>query len=229
MLKDIYQNTTMIGSLPHSSPDAALSLLDRYPLTIPAWPQLPKRLFKESMVPQYSEGFPGMQVDEEHKRFRVQRDDGLIDEMTRFYEDVIAENIDAFALSPEYASGFHAFCETLDKNNISLPLVKGQVTGPFTFGLGMNDNDGKALWFDEQYRERIFTIFQRLHGRLEYEGTGIGLAVCKRIVERHGGSISAKSEPGTGSVFSVTLPIRHQKEGRGDEGSKTDHHTLRGG
>lgn len=155
MWKDVYQKTTMIGSLPHTSADSALSLLNKYPLSIPAWPQLPKRSFKELMIPQYSEGFPGIQVDEENKRFWVEKNDSLLDEMTRFYEDMIAEKTGAFAISPEYASGFHLFCEQLNQEKVKLPLVKGQVTGPFTFGLGMNDNEGKAIWFDEQYRDII--------------------------------------------------------------------------
>jgi PAS domain S-box-containing protein len=67
----------------------------------------------------------------------------------------------------------------------------------------------KGIGFDEKYLDRIFTIFQRLHGRQEYEGTGVGLAVCRRIAERHGGSITAKSAPGDGATFSVTLPLKH--------------------
>jgi signal transduction histidine kinase len=71
-----------------------------------------------------------------------------------------------------------------------------------------------GIGFDEKYLDRIFTVFQRLHGRHEYEGTGVGLAVCRRIAERHGGSITAASEPGRGSTFVVTLPTSHEQGDR---------------
>jgi signal transduction histidine kinase len=73
--------------------------------------------------------------------------------------------------------------------------------------------EDNGIGFDEEYAETIFTPFQRLHGRSgQYEGTGMGLAICRKIVERHGGSILAKSTPGTGSSFIVKLPLRQERD-----------------
>ncbi len=79
-------------------------------------------------------------------------------------------------------------------NNEELPFVRVIIA----------DN---GIGLDNEYAERIFEIFQRLHGKSEYQGTGIGLAICKRIATNHGGIIYARGIPGEGSVFTVELPV----------------------
>jgi light-regulated signal transduction histidine kinase (bacteriophytochrome) len=74
--------------------------------------------------------------------------------------------------------------------------------------INVQDN---GIGFDEKYLDRIFILFQRLHSRDEYEGTGMGLAICSKIVQRHGGSITAKSTPGQGATFMVTLPRKQSR------------------
>lgn len=69
--------------------------------------------------------------------------------------------------------------------------------------ISIQDN---GIGFDEKYADRIFKPFQRLHGRSKYEGSGLGLTICKKIVERHNGTISALSKPGVGTTFILTLP-----------------------
>jgi len=84
------------------------------------------------------------------------------------------------------------------------PVVK--VSGKISDGICELTVEDNGIGFEEQYSERIFAVFQRLHGRTEYEGTGVGLAVCRKITDRHGGKISARSKVGEGSTFTVSLP-----------------------
>ncbi|MCE3234407.1 MAG: histidine kinase [Vampirovibrio sp.] len=84
-------------------------------------------------------------------------------------------------------------------------LIKDTLLGYADFAeIRIQDN---GIGFDEKYLDRIFKVFQRLHGHNEYAGTGIGLAICRRITEQHHGSITAISQPNEGTTFIITLPV----------------------
>jgi signal transduction histidine kinase len=75
------------------------------------------------------------------------------------------------------------------------------------YHIAVEDN---GIGFENKYAERIFGVFQRLHGRDKYDGSGIGLAVCRKITERHGGEITASGTPGEGAKFVITLPVKQK-------------------
>lgn len=85
------------------------------------------------------------------------------------------------------------------------PAASGATAGERVCEIQIQD---KGIGFDEKFAEQVFVVFQRLHSREEYEGTGIGLAVCRKITDRHGGAIVAKSAPGQGAGFIITLPVK---------------------
>lgn len=86
-----------------------------------------------------------------------------------------------------------------------ITLEAERAAGPVC-SIRVRDN---GIGFKQEYAEKVFKMFERLHNRTQYGGSGIGLAVCRRIAERHGGSIAATSTIGEGSTFTVDLPVRH--------------------
>jgi light-regulated signal transduction histidine kinase (bacteriophytochrome) len=85
------------------------------------------------------------------------------------------------------------------------PVASGRSAVSQALEISMSDN---GIGFEERHRERIFEPFQRLHSMDDYEGSGIGLAICRKIINRHGGAITAAGHPGEGAVFTFTLPLR---------------------
>jgi methionine synthase II (cobalamin-independent) len=135
---------TIIGSMPHTDPKAACSLIARYLKDIPAWPQLPRRSFLENMYVQYSEGFPGVVVEDD--RIYVDTSKDFQKPLEALYAAYLANDADKYPVSPDYAAGLHAF---LEQPGLSPQAVKGHVTGPLSWGLTVTDENKRAILFNE--------------------------------------------------------------------------------
>lgn len=134
---------TIIGSMPHADPQEACHLLLRYLKTIPAWPQLPNRSAKENMYTQFSEGFPGIVLD--NKRLSIDRSRDLEQGLERLYSAHANNAYEGYVVSRDYAAGLHALLSM----DIPRPLaIKGQVTGPISWGLSVTNGTYYAVYDD---------------------------------------------------------------------------------
>ncbi len=130
-----------------------------------------------------------------------------------------------FRLAPlEDASGDPALLKQVWVNLMSNALKFSAGRDPVVIEVGGRRDGAEAVYwvrdngvgFDGRYAHKLFGVFQRLHGPGEFPGTGVGLAIVKRIVARHGGRVWAESRPGEGAIFSFSLPDAH---GENDEGT----------
>jgi len=136
-----------IGSIPHTDPQAACALvLENFP-QIPTWPQLPRRTFLENMYVQFSEGFPGVVV--EGQRIYVDRGRDLDPDLERLYLAYLANDLSYGSLSADYAAGLAAFPQALSASSQQPAAIKGQVTGPISWGLTVVDQDRRPVLYDD--------------------------------------------------------------------------------
>ncbi len=135
---------TIIGSMPHTDPDKACSLVAHYLKDIPAWPQLPRLSFMENMSVQFSQGFPGVVIKD--NSIHIDRSKDWDKPLEEIYSAYLDNNVDKYPISAEYAAGLHTF---LSLTNLSPKLVKGQVTGPMTWGLTVTDAGRWSIIYDD--------------------------------------------------------------------------------
>lgn len=143
---------TGVGSMPHSNPrDALRVMFENFP-TLPYWPQLPKRDFRENMYAQFSENLPGVQMDLAREWLGLVKDDSLMAQVEAFYARYLADDPDLFAVGPEYAAGLYALRDQRAALKNAM-WIKGQVTGPISFGLKVVDQDLKPMLYDDTLRD----------------------------------------------------------------------------
>lgn len=150
--------TTGVGSLPWTDVEASVSFVLEAGLSIPFWPQLPRRRFVERMVPQFSESMPCVQVDAEEGRIGFDAADKY-QRLEPFYEAYLSGRTDGLGLSQEYAAGFHAFLRRVEGR--TWPIVKGHVTGPITFTTSISDAADRPLYADADLRDAAVKLLAR--------------------------------------------------------------------
>jgi len=186
---------TIIGSMPHRDAKAACMLISRYLKDIPAWPQLPRRSPKEDMNAQYSEGFPGISLEDGN--LRVRRTANFEKELEKLYTAYLAGDYSKYPVSKDYAAGLHCF---LESKYPSARAIKGQVTGPITFGLVVTDETKRAIIFDEVLGEAMTKFLRLKVAWQEHE--------LRKICPR---TIIFVDEPYLVSLGSVAVPLSKEK------------------
>jgi methionine synthase II (cobalamin-independent) len=140
---------TGIGSFPFTDADEAIDLIFRTSAKIPFWPQLPQRSHLENMFTTFLEGVPCVVADDATGSVYV--DTGRTEGIERFYENFFAGNIEALGISRKVAPGFYRFLERLGEIKDDVVRIKGQLTGPFSMGLGLRDETGKAVIYNPAF------------------------------------------------------------------------------
>jgi methionine synthase II (cobalamin-independent) len=149
---------TGIGSFPYTDIDKALDLIFTTCGKIPFWPQLPKRSFYENMYTTFLEGVPCIKIDE--SKGAVFMDTTETEGIEEFYENFGGDNLDAFALTEKTAPGFLGFLKRLGETGNGADYVKAQLTGPFSMGLGLPDENGKPIIYNDAYFDIIKKALQ---------------------------------------------------------------------
>jgi hypothetical protein len=146
---------TAIGSFPHGDPAAACDLILNSIPDIPTWPQLPAIDFREGMEIQYSEGLPCIVLDEATGRMHFDTGGDTSAELAGFYERYLAEDFASFAISPAFSRGIYEMERRLKESDAAPAIFKTHVTGPLTLGLGRTDENKRAIYYNEMFRDVV--------------------------------------------------------------------------
>ncbi len=145
-------STALLGSFPHLDGSQLYPRLAAE-LDIPTWPQFPRRNFRENMYVQFSLSLPAVKLDEAGQKITLDTESDLAPALEQFYTHYLADDLDYFALTPTYASGFQGLLVELALRPPA--WVKGQVTGPVSFGLTVTDQRLRSILYDETLADVI--------------------------------------------------------------------------
>ncbi|UMZ72755.1 hypothetical protein [Natranaerofaba carboxydovora] len=174
--------TNAMGILPHQDTDRALEF--SLSLDIPFWPQLPKKNIYEDMYIQFSENFPGINIDENNFKITLNKEK-FYEELPEYLEK--AEDEDFYGLSDDYTLTFNKF---LEKDLDKYPAIKGQIIGPISFGLKIMDEEKKPIIFHDEIRYLLFEFFRE---KINYQ--------YKQLYKKHDNVMIHIDEPGLEFVF----------------------------
>jgi len=154
---------TTLGSLPHTDVVRGTDLMFQGTPEIPAWVQFPKRDFHENMMVQFTEGMPGLVHDAGEQRVHLNTAaPDYVEQLTDFYTRYLAASeegdvaaLETFGLTPRYAAGFREFVARLPERTAGVLALKGQVTGPFTLGTNLLDQDCRCAYYDDTLHDVI--------------------------------------------------------------------------
>lgn len=154
---------TGIGSMPFTDPEHAVDVSLTRLSEAPIWPQLPKTGLNEQMEIQYSEALPRIVIDREKNRMYFDTTGDYSEEFAEFYEaymmamdpDDGSGDCSALAISPEFSKGLYAAEKRLQTNDKKLPFVKVQTTGPCSFALTITDENKRAIYYNEEFRDVV--------------------------------------------------------------------------
>jgi hypothetical protein len=150
--------TTGIGSVPLSDPDAGAAFVLDADVSIPFWPQLPKRSFREQIIPQYSHALPCVTIDDDAELVTFDTTNKM-EQLQAFYEAYLSEDLEPFALSPDSAAGFDAMIR--QASGRTWPIVKGHAVGPITLAVGIANAEKQPLYSDVELRDAAVKMLTR--------------------------------------------------------------------
>ena len=163
-MSDLSLNALAIGSLPNSDTTSAMDIVRKNFKNIPFWPQLSKVNSLQDMTVQYSERFPGLEIDIETQTFSFNPEtEEFAEKLEELYSDYfeIVENnnfelLEKYAINPPYTTTIQPFLDIIRETKPK--YAKGQIIGPFTWGTMLTDSDNRCLFYDETYRDIIVKL-----------------------------------------------------------------------